>query len=1182
MLKVGKQITLLLTLSFFSVLLFFTSAKAAVFPDLSEESLYYPHIEKLYEAKIISGDTTTNTFRPADTINRAEFAKVTAFTRLAEQVGVAHQWSKMDNYALAYETVDLLEDFFNCSNGACASIGGRPFTDVAESSPKCAEDPEVSCDPWFSRYIYYAVSNGFIKGYDNGGGARSFRPEENILRIHALKMIMVDNGNISPERDGRYRRLLGQAEALGSYSPKCLKGAENYILDLNGGYTADAAKLLKYALLADRLDLFGNHCQVFGGYNTPKERALFLNKPLTRQETPRFFALTVDYDPVEPERLVDSTLNNESENAYQPAADLTYEIPAYVKTELYDSQGGDESLWADGVVEDVATVTEAVAVKTPHPIYDPDHYVETSLPGIDYANMANYNFLNPLTSKPYIDSGGGFPSTANLSTCTNKTTIACPTPMPSNCKSVQVNTAVKTVGEPEFGTRIPTYFTSLWQRVALAGSGYRYIPLDDVALDSFIGKCGLFNEVSFVAGHPTKTAPLKYNNPPIITGFGANTIYNNQPHTGILTEEDGGWWLNKWNGINDWLHTKSGTGYAQVGLGALETIGGVAQIAEGVGIAAGGTIAGFGVSGVVAIPVGTVAAVSGTTDVVSGVDRFKTGMKNIFGDEDVIIDSNGNIISNLINNHIESENARAAANVAHLGVGLLSTKSLIKNAWSGAAKMYDEAGSVVNMASNFGKNSVRAVESRIKLIKGGVASVKNNILNVRSSVTSKLSNLVPKGNPEAYVTVVHRTTPENLQKILTDGYLEGRVPVGSNPIENKLAQLTDGSEPLAWVTKGEPSLWNKWVSGQWSKKENAVIEFKIKQKDLLSAPPLKNWYGTEKTLKLEDIDGVLGYKIPADAKVTYEGSLLDEAVKGLKKLNPVHAYQSQAINKAAESTKFVENRENGEKIIRQLHDATRSISVEQPINDITSINKLSAHAKKTFDNKVNAIAKGTNGMSVIADLKNEARVIEKVSEGKEPARITDKLRNSIVYDNLDDLNAAMVDISKEFDIVQLENRFELPQASKYRDVKILIRNENGVISELQLHVKKMFNAKKLETSVYNKRRTVIKEVDNLLELKNNGKISNSQLVQLSKKEKYANELSEVSKNIYDDYWDSYNNPKKGVSKIKEEVGMTIDLVKSRIADDSEKAQEILSTTANKAKNMLSNAKDRAKSFLKFW
>jgi hypothetical protein len=363
----------------------------AVFPDIKEDILYYPHIKRLTEQYFVTGDTNSGNFIPYDIITRAEFARMVVYTRLAEKYGIKDNWLKKDNFGMAFELFDLLNPYFGCGDGACANIGGVPFTDVPESNPKCMDnlDDPKGCKPWFSRYIYYMVAKGFVKGYRNTDGTQSFHPEENMSRVNAIKMIITDNGNLLPENESRYIALRSRAEKLNSYTPKCLKGAENFIKDLNGGNTLQTEKLLKYVLLADRLDLFGNKCQVFGDLVTPQDRANFLQRPLTREETPRYFAITTDYRLIRPD-ADDTTINTASQNNNSPASDPSYKIPPYERTPLYDKNGGDESIWGKGdgtvttapVINPVKTPVAQIPVKKPVSITDTQK-TDISRPGTE-------------------------------------------------------------------------------------------------------------------------------------------------------------------------------------------------------------------------------------------------------------------------------------------------------------------------------------------------------------------------------------------------------------------------------------------------------------------------------------------------------------------------------------------------------------------------------------------------------------------------------------------------------------------------------------------------------------------------------------------------------------------------------------------------------------------------------
>ncbi len=196
----------------------------------------------------------------------------------------------------------------------------------------CAKDPG-GCKPWFTQYVNYAANKGMIKGYKNSDGTFYFNPDASILRIHALKLIMADNGNVSLESDVRYQRLADDPRIQGRV-PRCLAGAEDSILENNGGADEkDAQKLLAYALLADKLDLFGNRCQIFEENNkkTPQKRAEFLQEPITRQEIARYFALTTTYNPIKADLNNDTTTDTKEEYIFPVITKKEQEANALAK-----------------------------------------------------------------------------------------------------------------------------------------------------------------------------------------------------------------------------------------------------------------------------------------------------------------------------------------------------------------------------------------------------------------------------------------------------------------------------------------------------------------------------------------------------------------------------------------------------------------------------------------------------------------------------------------------------------------------------------------------------------------------------------------------------------------------------------------------------------------------------------
>lgn len=116
----------------FVTLLFSTNAAFAQFADVQKDSLTY-----LYRHKIIDG-YSDGTFKPDNTINRAELLKI----------------------VLDASKVKITPAVDNC------------FSDVSK-------------DQWYAPYVCTAKTNGWIQGYGDG----TFRPDRNINKVEALKII---------------------------------------------------------------------------------------------------------------------------------------------------------------------------------------------------------------------------------------------------------------------------------------------------------------------------------------------------------------------------------------------------------------------------------------------------------------------------------------------------------------------------------------------------------------------------------------------------------------------------------------------------------------------------------------------------------------------------------------------------------------------------------------------------------------------------------------------------------------------------------------------------------------------------------------------------------------------------------------------------------------------------------
>jgi len=307
-------------------------ASSTAFRDVAQDSMYYPAIEIFQRENLIIGDTAggepIGQLRPRDYIKRAEFSKLTTLIHLLEGINDGRIKGKINDYLgvdldeFTLRTNTLLTPYYSARSGA------PKFSDVSDKDINCAKDAG-GCNPWYTQYVNYMGSLGTVKGYSDG----TFRPENSILRIHALKMIMAENGNIPAAQDSRYQRLASD-ERIKLREIRCLAGAEEYILAKND------RNLLDYALLADKLDLFGNKCQVFteAGFNSAKDRAAFLQSPLRRQEVARYFALTTSINQLQLGASSDVTVDTKTEYIAPMPAEIREEVNPTASSTNSDSR----------------------------------------------------------------------------------------------------------------------------------------------------------------------------------------------------------------------------------------------------------------------------------------------------------------------------------------------------------------------------------------------------------------------------------------------------------------------------------------------------------------------------------------------------------------------------------------------------------------------------------------------------------------------------------------------------------------------------------------------------------------------------------------------------------------------------------------------------------------------------
>ncbi len=170
--KFTKRITSLLLVFVLASASLFTYVQAADFTDVTENDQYYNAINELVAAGIING-YEDGTFKPANTITRAEFSKILAVA--------------------------------SAPMGYTFTAAATTFTDI----------PDMNADHgWAVPYIQYAVSTKAVNGYEDG----TFRPGNPVTYGEAVKMIVCTLGYgpvVDTTLEPWYQGYLNVAQQIG-------------------------------------------------------------------------------------------------------------------------------------------------------------------------------------------------------------------------------------------------------------------------------------------------------------------------------------------------------------------------------------------------------------------------------------------------------------------------------------------------------------------------------------------------------------------------------------------------------------------------------------------------------------------------------------------------------------------------------------------------------------------------------------------------------------------------------------------------------------------------------------------------------------------------------------------------------------------------------------------------------
>ncbi len=175
-------------------------AFAVSFGDITSEHWAYGYVDELTTSGVING-YPDGTFRPEETISKAEFIKLVVMASLPEEVDIADAPSAMDNWA--GQVVAVAQIYQLIEPGSITEENmNEPITrmemaliiskaDIFLRGNSLDQSKSVTFNDYDDMnreeitYLTHAVSKGLISGYPDN----TFKPSKNMSRAEAATMI---------------------------------------------------------------------------------------------------------------------------------------------------------------------------------------------------------------------------------------------------------------------------------------------------------------------------------------------------------------------------------------------------------------------------------------------------------------------------------------------------------------------------------------------------------------------------------------------------------------------------------------------------------------------------------------------------------------------------------------------------------------------------------------------------------------------------------------------------------------------------------------------------------------------------------------------------------------------------------------------------------------------------------
>lgn len=237
-----------------------------------------------------------------------------------------------------------------------------------------------------------------------------------------------------------------------------------------------------------------------------------------------------------------------------------------------------------------------------------------------------------------------------------------------------------------------------------------------------------------------------------------------------------------------------------------------------------------------------------------------------------------------------------------------------------------------------------------------------------------------------------------------------------------------------------------------------------------------------------------------------------------KEVKPVTPKQIKPLFSAKETenlpTVSKQSYNTPEKIFQQAEEThQKQVSILSDIAKGLGARVLRADQGEPFETDT------TQPVVIIGPLKKMERSKEKVATnfGGDWSRLTDVVRASVAVDTYDDLESVVSKL-KESGIKlasKPNDRFSNPTEAGYRDMCLFIEYDNGHVSELQLHVNSILEAKDKGHKLYE----IARSIGAKKQREGDDSLTQEELAQLE-------DVNKQMKDLYDEAWDKALSSRK--------------------------------------------------------